>query len=142
MYHAIVRARVRQLWRRAGNGDYHAAVALASPELHFRFAGEHPLGADLRGPAEFERWFERLFTLLPGLRLSLTGLAVTGWPWNTTVVARLAITATLANGTPYTNEAVQWIRLRWGRMTDDYVLEDTARLAAALRQQAAAGIGG
>lgn len=90
------------------------------------------------GPAEFEHWFERLFTLLPGLRLSLTGLVVTGWPWNTTVVARLSAAATLADGTSYTNEAVQWIQLRWGRMTDDYVLEDTARLAAALRRQTAA----
>ncbi len=96
---------------------------------------------DLHGPAEFERWFERLFTLLPGLRLSLTDLVVSGWPWNTTVVARLAVTATLADGSSYTNEAVQWIRLRWGRITDDYVLEDTARLAAALRQQTAVGLG-
>jgi hypothetical protein len=79
--------------------------------------------------------------VLPGLRLTLADLVVVGWPWNTTVVARLTVTATLADGTPYANEAIQWIRLRWGRMIDDYVLEDTARLAAALRQQAAA-VGG
>ena len=141
MYHAIVRARVRRLWQRVGNGDYHAAVALASPRLRFRFAGDSPLGADLHGAADFERWFSNLFTLLPGLRLALTGLTVAGWPWNTTVVARLTSTATLADGTPYANEAIQWIRLRWGRMTDDFVLEDTARLAAALQLQTAVAAG-
>ena len=138
MYHAIVRARVRRLWQRAGNGDYQAAVALASPQLHFRFAGEPPLGADLHGPEEFGRWFAGLFSLLPGLRLTLTDLVVRGWPWNTTVVARLSITATLADGTSYANDGIQWVRLRWGRMVDDYVLEDTARLAAAVRRQHAA----
>jgi ketosteroid isomerase-like protein len=138
MYHAIVRARVRRLWQRVGSGDYHAAVALASPKLHFRFVGDSPLGADLHGPEQFGQWFNRLYTLLPGLRLTLTDLVVTGWPWNTTVVARLAVTATLADGTSYTNEAFQWIRLQWGRMVDDHVLEDTAQLAAALQQQAAA----
>jgi ketosteroid isomerase-like protein len=138
MYHAIVRAQVRRLWQRVGSGDYRAAVALAAPQLHFRFAGEPPLGADLHGPADFERWFATLFALLPGLRFTLTGLVVRGWPWNTTVVARLSVTATLADGTHYTNEGIQWVRLRWGRMVEDYVVEDTARLAAALQRQHAA----
>jgi ketosteroid isomerase-like protein len=139
MYHTIVRRKVRKLWQRVGNGDYQAAVAVAAPRLHFRFAGGPPLGADLHGPDEFRRWFAGAFALLPGLRMTVTDLVVRGWPWNTTVVVRLAISATLSDGTPYTNEAVQWVRLRWGQMTDDYVLEDTARLAdAASRQQAAA----
>ena len=138
MYHAIVRAKVRRLWQRVGSGDYEAAVALAAPQLRFRFAGGPPLGADLQGPDEFRRWFATAFILLPGLRMTLTDLVVRGWPWNTTVVVRLAIGATLSDGTPYTNEAVQWVRLRWGQMTDDYVLEDTARLADAIRRQEAA----
>lgn len=55
-----------------------------------------------------------------------------------------AIQVTPGGGEPVlvANRAlVQWIRLRWGRMTHDYVLEDTARLAVALRQQTAAGLG-
>lgn len=42
---------------------------------------------------------------------------------------------TLAEGGEYRNEGMQWVTLRWGRMVDDYVLEDTARLAEALRRQ-------
>jgi hypothetical protein len=31
--------------------------------------------------------------------------------------------------------ATQWLTLRWGRMTDDWVLEDTLALAAACAVQ-------
>ncbi|RJL23051.1 nuclear transport factor 2 family protein [Bailinhaonella thermotolerans] len=133
MYHAIVRARVRSLWRRVGSGDYAAAVRLAAPDVRFRFVGEPPLGAELRGREAFARWFEETGARLPGLRMRLTDVVVKGWPWDTTVVARLAITATPAHDPHYTNEAIQWIRLRWGRMVSDEVMEDTQRLARAIR---------
>jgi hypothetical protein len=44
----------------------------------------------------------------------------------------------LADGTRYENDAVQWITLRWGRMLDDWVLEDTLALDHACRVQARA----
>lgn len=135
MYHAIVRARARRVWRRIGGGDYGAAVAMAAPELTFRFVGDTPLGADLRGRDAFAEWFRAVFDRFPGLRLTLTDVVVQGWPWNTTVVIRLDVAATLADGSAYRNEAVQWTRLRWGRMVSDTVLEDTLRLADACRRQ-------
>lgn len=138
VYHTIVRTKVRRLWARiAETGDFKLAVALAAPDVRFRFVGDPPFGAELRGRDEFARWFEQAQENLPGLRLRPTDIVVKGWPWNTTVVVRLTISATLADGTAYSNEGVQWVRLRWGRMVDDYVLEDTARLAAALERQAA-----
>lgn len=138
MYHAVVRRRVRRLWRRIGRGDYRAAVAIAAPDLDFRFVAEPPVGVRLRGPQEFESWFAELFRLFGDLRLTLTDLVVRGWPWNTTVVVRLDITATLATGERYTNEAIQWVNLRWGRMVSDVVMEDTAKLERACRVQWAA----
>ena len=60
-----------------------------------------------------------------------------GWPWHTTAVVRLGVEATLIDGTTYSNEAVQWVHLRWGRMVDDWVLEDTIALDRALVTQAA-----
>lgn len=53
------------------------------------------------------------------------------------MVTRFRVEATLGDGTPYRNEGVQWVRLRWGRMVEDYVLEDTVRLAEAVRRQSA-----
>ncbi|GLW74099.1 hypothetical protein Kpho02_63970 [Kitasatospora phosalacinea] len=138
MYHAITRARVRALWRRIGTGDYRAAVATAAPDLRFRFAGDTPVSAEFVGRDAFAEWFRALYERFPGLRLTPREVIVRGWPWRTTVVVRLDVTATLADGTPYRNEAVQWLTLRWGRMTADEVLEDTKALDAACRRQAAA----
>jgi ketosteroid isomerase-like protein len=135
MYHAVVRARVRALWARVGAGDYRAAVDAAAPDVHFRFVGPPPVGADVRGREAFATWFTTVFRLLPGLRLTPEAIAVSGAPWRTTVVVRLRVEATLDDGSPYRNEAVQWMTLRWGRLTEDLVWEDTAHLAATLDRQ-------
>jgi len=60
-----------------------------------------------------------VFRLFPGVRFEVRDVIVAGWPWNTRVAVRLGIDATLADGSPYRNEAVQWIRLRWGKLVDD-----------------------
>jgi hypothetical protein len=52
----------------------------------------------------------------------------------TRVAVRLAISAPLPDGTIYRNEGVQWLGLRWGRMVDDWVLEDMVALQRALDQ--------
>ncbi|MFF2550608.1 nuclear transport factor 2 family protein [Nocardia sp. NPDC058058] len=135
MYHAIVRTLVRRTWRRAGAGDYDAAVAMAAPDVRFRFLGDTALGADLRGRDAFRNWFDTFEQHLPGIRLELVDVIANGWPWKTTVAAQLNVTGTLADGTPYRNTAIQWLTLRWGRLTDDLVLEDTLALDAALRRQ-------
>ncbi|WP_327145602.1 nuclear transport factor 2 family protein [Nocardia sp. NBC_01327] len=138
MYHAIVRALVRRTWRRVGAGDFDAAVAMTAPDVRFRFLGDTPLGADVRGRQAFRDWFDRFERELPGVRLDLVDVVANGWPWRTTVAAQLRASATLADGTPYRNTAIQWLTLRWGRLTDDLVLEDTLALDAALRRQKSA----
>jgi ketosteroid isomerase-like protein len=143
MYHALVRRKVRALWRAVGGADggWRQAVALAAPDVRFRFVGDTPFGADVRGRDAFAAWFERFEETFPGLRLTLQDVVVGGPPWNTTVVTRLHVQGTLADGSPYENEAVQWARLRWGRMVEDTVLEDTLRLEEAYRRQEAARAG-
>lgn len=140
MYHAIVRRKVRNLWRTVGSGagGYRQAVALAAPDVHFRFVGDTAMGADLRGREAFADWFERFERTFPGLRLTLQDVVVQGPPWNTSVVTWLTVRGTLADGSAYENEAMQWVRLRWGRMVEDTVLEDTLRLDRAYRKQTAA----
>ncbi|MEV0169827.1 nuclear transport factor 2 family protein [Streptomyces sp. NPDC050803] len=140
VYHAIVRRKVRNLWRAVGGSDgaYRQAVELAAPDVHFRFVGDTPMGADVRGREAFAEWFRRFEEVFPGLRLTLRDVAVQGPPWNTTVVTRLHVRGTLADGSGYENEAMQWVRLRWGRMVEDTVLEDTLRLDRAYRIQQAA----
>ncbi|MBY8862944.1 nuclear transport factor 2 family protein [Nocardia sp. CA2R105] len=132
MYHAIVRFLVRRTWRRIGSGNYDAVVSMAAPDLRFRFLGDTALGADLHGPEAFRDWFTRFDQLLPGVRVELVDVVANGWPWNTKAAAQLRVTGTLADGTEYHNTAMQWVTLRWGRLVDDLVLEDTLTLQRAL----------
>ena len=135
MYHAIVRSVVRRTWRKVSAGDYEAAVSMAASDLRFRFIGDTALGADVRGPEEFRGWFARFAEHLPGLRIQLVDVVAGGWPWNTKVAVSLQVAGTLEDGTSYRNIAMQWLTLRWGRMVDDVVVEDTLKLDAALRRQ-------
>jgi hypothetical protein len=59
---------------------------------------------------------------------------VNGWPWRTVVASHLVITTTLPDGSPYRNEGMQLLRLRWGRVVEDLIFEDTLKLDAVLRR--------
>ncbi len=134
MYRMIVAAKARATWKRISAGELQAAADVADPDMRFRFVGDTALGADLRGRDAFLAWFRATNERLPGLAFTVTDVLVGGWPWRTRVSVRLAITAPLPDGTRYQNEGVQWMVLRWGRMMDDWVLEDTVALQRALQQ--------
>ena len=59
---------------------------------------------------------------------------VNGWPWRTVVASHLVITTTLPDGSPYRNEGMQLLRLRWGRVVEDLTgnarVEEVARRVA------------
>ncbi len=132
----IVASKTRATWRRIADGDLDAASDMAHADMRFRFVGHTAFGADLHGRDAFLAWFRAAAERLPGLTFEVQDVLVGGWPWNTRVAVRLAISAPLPDGTTYRNEGVQWLRLRWGRMVDDWVLEDTVALQQALDQTA------
>ena len=136
MYRMVVASKARATWRRIADGDLEAASDMAHADMTFRFVGDTALGADLRGKDSFATWFRAAAERLPGLTFQVDDVLVGGWPWDTRVAVRLAISAPLPDGTTYRNEGVQWLRLRWGRMVDDWVLEDTIALQHALNQLA------
>jgi ketosteroid isomerase-like protein len=140
MYRMVVAAKTRATWRRIAAGDIDAAGEMADAGMQFRFVGDTALGADLRGRDAFLAWFRAARERLPGLTFEVHDVLVGGWPWNTRVAARLGISAPLPDGTTYRNEGVQWLRLRWGRMVDDWVLEDTIALQRALDELQAGGV--
>jgi hypothetical protein len=74
--------------------------------------------------------------LFPGIRIEPRDVVVNGWPWNTVVATHLEISATLADGRPYRNEGMQLLRLRWGRVVEDLIFEDTLKLDQELRRMA------
>lgn len=137
MYRLVVRRIVRRTYRRLTREEYEKVVAQFAPSARFLFAGDHAFGGERRGPDQIRAWFEEAFELFPDLRLEPDQILVGGWPWDTWIAVHFRVRATLRDGSPYRNEGMQLLHLRWGRAVEDYLFEDTQKLAAALKVQAA-----
>lgn len=140
-YHSIVKNNIVSGFRGVDNHDFAALADHFDPGVHHRFAGEHALGGDRNDAATVVAWLERVGRVLPDLLFDLTDVAVAGWPHDTTVVARWNARASLADGgEPYRNRGVHVVRLRWFKIVEMDVYQDTQVLRAALDRQAADGI--
>lgn len=135
----IARAQYAKGLRAAERGDLDALLAQFHPDCTLTFVGDTPLGADgLRGAA-IRRWFERFLRLLPDRRFAVQRLAVSGPPWRLQLAAHVTISATV-DGEAYRNQFGHFLVLRWGRVVEDIVVEDTQRWAGACRRLVAAGV--
>src|SRR5229473_4124055 len=135
MYKAIVRRIVRTGFRALSEGDYEQVLRQFHPQVIFSFAGPAPLGGERRGVEAVREWFQRLFSYFPGIRFTVHHVIVQGWPWNTLVATRLSVAAPRADGSMYRNEAMQFLRLRWGKVVEDHLYEDTYKLVVHLQQR-------
>jgi ketosteroid isomerase-like protein len=140
MYRFIVKRLVRRTFRRLSKGDSAAVVGRFTPTGLFVLSGSHALGGERHGPEAVRRWFRQAFQLFPGLQLEPQTVLVNGWPWNTVVATHLIIRATLRDGRPYRNEGMQLLRLRWGRVVEDRIYEDTQKLEVELQRMAREGV--
>jgi ketosteroid isomerase-like protein len=120
-------------------GDLDRVLALFDPRCTLTFMGDTPLGAKLSSPGDIRLWFERFTRLLPGPTFEIQKVAVSGPPWNLQLAAHVRIRATVV-GEPYENDFAHFLRLRWGKVVDDLILEDTQRWARACERLVAAGV--
>lgn len=140
MYHAIVRRNVTKLFEALNRGDIDYVVAGLAPRFEHIFSGDHTLGGMRHTRPRIRIWFERLFRVLPGLSFNIKHMAVSGWPWATTVVVEWRDFATLADGTPYVNDGAHAIQLRWGKVVVLHAYLDTAVIIDAMRIMTEAGV--
>jgi ketosteroid isomerase-like protein len=139
MYPAIVKRIIRRGFEDLSRGDFEATLRRFDPQARLLFSGEHALGGERRGVAAIHAWFVRLFALFPGIHWEVHRILVDGWPWDTWISTRFVVRAQV-NGAPYENEGMQLVRLRWGRVIEDYIWEDTAKLVAALNTRSQPGV--
>jgi ketosteroid isomerase-like protein len=135
MYTAIVRRIVRTGFAALSVGDYEQVLRQFHPQVIFSFTGPAPLGGEQRGVEAVREWFQRLFSYFPGIQFTVHQVIVQGWPWNTLVATRLSIAAPRPDGSMYRNNAMQFLRLQWGRVVEDQLYEDTYKLASELQQR-------
>ena len=138
MYHAMVRGLMRRGFAEMNRTkDAAPIVAQFADDAVFAFVGESRFGGERRGRPAIAAWFAELFANFPDFRLTPLAIVVSGPPWATTVATRFRVEATLPDGTPYRNEGMQFVRVRFGRILEDRIYEDTVKLNDALAQIAA-----
>lgn len=120
-------------------GDIDALLKQFDRRCTLTFVGDTPLGAQLAGHSDLRRWFERFLRMLPEPRFDIQRLVVSGTPWNLRLASHMRIRSTI-NGEPYENQFAHFLTLRWGKVVDDLVLEDTQMWERACTRLAAAGM--
>ena len=119
-------------------GDFDQVLRQFRPDCEFVFVSRTGLGARLSGKADLLRWFERFRRLLPDPLFDVQRLVIGGPVWNQRLAAHVIIRSRVA-GEPYENQFAQFLTLRWGKVGEDLILEDTATWEAASRRLVAAG---
>ena len=140
MYHWMVRRLVRGTFAALSRGDYESVLRGVSPSVTHTFSGTHALGGTRHSVDGMRRWFQRLYRLSPGLCFEIKNIAVSGWPWDTTVAVEWVDRATPADGTAYVNEGVHVIKLRWGKVVYLHAYLDTQLTEALCRRLGAFGL--
>ena len=139
MYHAAVRFVARRAFRQLTDGDLDTFMRAFAPDAVFCFEGSHALGGELRGRITIRALAERQRRLFPGIDVEPRTIVVAGWPWDTLLVTRFMVRAPLPDGSTYRNEGMQIARIRWAKVVEERLYEDTQRLADALEIIAARG---
>ena len=140
MYHAFVRSKLTQTLEGLDRDNFEDSLAGMDSQIEHYFAGTHALGGTRHSTAGVERWFGRVFRLLPDLSFKVKRIAVSGWPWNTTATAEWQSKATSVTGEPYLNDGVHIVRLRMGKIVSMHVYLDTQVLADVCRVMVDRGI--
>jgi ketosteroid isomerase-like protein len=128
----LIGRRVRGNFELLNRREADSVVSQFADDVHFRFGGDHALGADLRGRDAVRAWFARVFELIPDLHFDIEDVTVTGMPWRLRIVTRYRAQGTGRDGRRFAYVGVQFLRLRWSTVTEDLLYPDTQVLAAAL----------
>lgn len=141
MHQAVVRRRVRALYSALSAGDPEPMLAIFARRFAYTFVGEnHPLAGTRRTPEAMRAQLERVLRLFPGMHFEVKEVLVAGPVWDTRVGVVVDVRARLLDGSPYRNDILQLLRLRWGRVVAVRTVTDTTRLRDAYRRLQAVGV--
>jgi ketosteroid isomerase-like protein len=134
MYKTIVASQVRKGYAKVSAGEVDSLLDGFADDAVFQLMGEHHLGGERRGKDEIRAWFEEVGRLFPDLKIEASEIVVSGFPWNTRVATRFRVSSKQAG---YVNDGMQFLRLRWAKVVEDRLFEDTKVLEAAIEAQLA-----
>ena len=125
----LVKQLISGVMARTRAGDIRPTVALDAPDMSFVFPGSNSWSGTYHGREAHRRWLERLVRV--GVKTDVDEAVAGGPPWNMTVCIRGRSRRDSPDGKRvYDNRFVIWAKLRWGRMKDYEVYEDTEKAQA------------
>jgi ketosteroid isomerase-like protein len=113
---------------RLNSGDAGPVLGMDAPDIKFRFPGENSWAAELETADQHADWVARFVDV--GIQLTPEQVVVQGPPWHMTMCVRGTSFLNGSDGArAYSNRFVLWGHLRWGRLKDYEVYEDTQATA-------------
>jgi ketosteroid isomerase-like protein len=110
-------------------GDISLTLKMDRDDVTFVFPGSNSWSGTFHGKDEHRRWLERLVRV--GVKTDVDEVAVSGFPWKMTVALRGKSWWDNSSGERiYDNHYIIWAHLRWGKMHDYEVYEDTEKAQA------------
>ena len=140
MYHAIVRANVRALFEALNRSDIDYVVAGLASRFEHIFRVTTPWAGCGTPSPRSGAGLSGCFACSRSSDFEIKHIAVSGWPWRTTVVVEWRDYATLADGGEYVNDGAHAIQLSWGKVVVLHAYLDTQVIIDAMRKMAAAGV--
>lgn len=140
MYQFIAKQKVRQGFQQISQADFAPLLEQFAPDIHFTFAGDHAMAGNFHTREAVHQWFDRVHHLFPDLQLVPDRIFVAGPPWDMVVTTQWHVSASLLDGTPYKNNGIQVLRIRWGKVVEDHLIEDTQLLVGVLQRLAGQGM--
>ena len=140
MYKRYAERKARGIFEALSRGDWQSTLEDVARNVHHTFPGENALGGERHSREAMERWFERIYRLIPDLNFEVKRVAVKGPPWDLKIAVEWRDWGHGADGVAYDNDGAHWIRIQRGKATYIHAYLDTEKLTAVTDRLAAAGI--
>ena len=113
---------------RLSAGDLRLTLWMDARDVQMTFPGDSSWAVELHGKAEHERWLRRF--IRAGIQISADEVIVKGFPWRMTLCVRGRDQLRSDGEVVYENRYVIWGHMRWGKMREYEVYEDTEETAS------------
>jgi ketosteroid isomerase-like protein len=109
---------------RVRGGDPSPHIRMSADDVKFRFPGDSSWACEIDNKQDLEGWLDRFCDA--GLQIYADEVIAQGFPWNMTLCVRGTDNLKTPEGeTVYENRYVIWGHMKWGKLSDYEVYEDT-----------------
>jgi ketosteroid isomerase-like protein len=129
MLNWLAKRMVQRTFHARNAGDVEAVMAMMTDDIRLVFPGTSSWAGEYRGKLAVEGFVRRVVE--HGLQYRVHDALIKGPPWNMTLVYLISDEARDAAGNIiYANRAVEYCKLRWFKMYESEIFEDTERSSA------------